>query len=589
MTKLSRLSRGHKLSLFLVILVMAWPGSQAFADCCSDPASCVCSKGSLPLLYGGGPVVANPQVYVVYWQMGAPPTVNDPGLAIPVVEGYLRGVGGTQWLNTITQYSTPSQTISISDSLLAGEWYDTADPYDNDYFGEALRAANHFGVGSSPNAIILILDVNKTCDNESSYHHFVAATPPTTSVPIPFIRLAYYVGGPPCTTGVSYLATVLHHELSEAITDPQFDAWLDTNCCEAVDKCVPFDWMALYDPGGTALDLSTYQLPQVWSNEAKHGGGGCVAGYSTHQRAFYTGTDGRLYCRDGRAFGASWSAITDPFGPLVSAPGAVSSATYSVDAFVRNAANGIDRIHTSTTCGNLGWSQWGAPSGWTLVGRPDAASWSPGRLDVVTLAEMGGHPPSIFHRASEHGILSAWEEWGAPLTGPIIASPAVVAPLVLPGQSSYALHVFTINQGGVVWHGVSTDGASLGGWEALPNAPVKLVGDPDAGSWGAITGKGTLEVVVAGSDGAVWRLECKALTTYQCSSGTVTWTSLGHPKGVTLTSPGVVAMGDQRLFVVAKGSSGQFYANLIDFGKGSWTAIGVGKAPPDGRADVGAY
>jgi hypothetical protein len=466
--------RAAQLSRVAVLIgvlgLLAGPGSEAFADCCSDPSSCVCSKGSLPLIYGGGPVVANPQVFVVYWQMGAPPAVNDPGAAIPVVEGYLRGAGGTQWLNTLTQYSTPSQTISISHSLLAGEWYDTVDAYDGDYPGEALAAAMHFGsiLGKSPNAIILILDVNTTCDSESSYHNFIPATPPTTSVPIPFIRLAYYAGAPPCTTGVSYMATVLHHELSEAITDPQFNAWLDSHCCEVVDKCVPFNWMALADPASIPINLSTYQLPQVWSNEAKHGVGGCVAGYSTHQRAFYTGGDGRLYCRDA---GKSWSAITDPFGILVSSPGAASFAPFSVDAFVRNATNGIDRIHTSTTCGNLGWSQWGAPSGWTLTGRPDAASWSPGRLDVVTLAVLSGSP-SIFHRSSDQGILSSWQDWGAPPSVPIVASPAIVAPLVLPGQGGYALHVFAIDQNGVMWHGISTDGASLAGWEKLPNAPV---------------------------------------------------------------------------------------------------------------------
>jgi hypothetical protein len=282
--------------------------------------------------------------------------------------------------------------------------------------------------------------------------------------------------------------------------------------------------------------------------------------------------------------------MTDPFGPLVSAPGAASFATYSVDAFARNASNEIDRVHSSTTCGNFGWSQWGAPAGVTLLGRPDAASWAPGRLDVVTLAEPPGGPPVIFHRSMDHGTLSAWTDWGAPPSPrPIVASPAIVGPLVMGRQRQYALHLFAIDRAGVVWHGVSTDGASLGTWEKLLAAPVHLVGDPDAGSWGAITGQRRLDVVVAGLDGAVWRLECAAMKTNACASGTVTWASLGHPAAATLSDPGVVAMGDQRLYVVAKGSDGQFYAQLIDFGAGSWVPIGVGASAPIGRADVGAY
>jgi hypothetical protein len=48
-------------------------------------------------------------------------------------------------------------------------------------------------------------------------------------------------------------------------------------------------------------------------------------------------------------------------------------------------------------------------------------------------------------------------------------------------------------------------------------------------------------------------------------------------------------MGDQRLFVVAKGSNGHFYQKLLDFGTGSWVSIGIGASPTIGRADVGAY
>jgi hypothetical protein len=588
MKDLMRVSTSIAFPVLCWSAILAGAASPAFADCCSDPSSCVCSAGSLPLTYGGGPLIVNPQVFVVYWQMGAPPSVNDPGGAIPIVEGYLRGVGGTQWLNTLTQYSTPSQRISISQELLAGEWYDVVDAYDGDYAAEALRAAAHFGatVAESPNAIILILDVNTICDTESSYHNFIPATPPTTSVPIPFIRLAYYVGAPPCTTAVSYMATVLHHEVSESITDPQFNGWLDSNCCEAVDKCVPFNWMALADPSGIARNLSTYQLPKVWSNEARSGGGGCVAGYSTNERAFYTVADGHLYCRDSSG---TWFGIDDPFGPLVSAPGAASFATESVDAFVRNAAGGIDRVHTSTTCGNFGWSQWRHPAGQKLIGRPDAASWAPGRLDVVTLAESSGGSVAIFHRSVDHGALSPWADWGAPPAAPLEASPAIVAPLVMAGENGYALHLFAVDRSSAAWHAVSLDGISHGAWEKLPAAPVTLEGDPDAGSWGAINGKRRLDMVVAGSDGAIWRLECAGMRTNACGSGTATWVSLGHPKTATLTNPGVVAVGDQRLYVVAAGSDGRFYGRLIDFGKGSWVSLGVGASAPIGRADVGAY
>ncbi len=531
------------------------------------------------LTYGGGSLITNPTVYVVYWQMS-----SDPYSVIPVIEGYLRGIGGTEWLNTLTQYSVAGQTISFSPDLLGPEWYDFTDPYDGDYATEAANAAAHFGVTGDPNAIILILDENATCDTGSSYHNYVT----TSGGSVPYIRLRYYAGGSGCFQA-PYMATVLHHELSEAVTDPFFNGWLDSSGCEVVDKCSPFNWAALASPSALPLNQSMFQLPQVWSNEASHGAGSCVAGYITTQRQFYTGSNGVLYCRDG---GLGWFAMADPFSSSASAPGAASFETYSMDAFVRNAANGIDRVHTSTTCGNFGWSQWGAPSGRTPIGRPDAASWAPERLDVVTLTQpSGGGSAAIYHRFVDNGTLSAWKSWGNPPSGALSNSPAIVAPATMELQSGdFALHVFAIDDSGVAWHATSTDGVNLGAWESLPNPPVVTIsGNPDAGSWGAVTEQHRIDMVAAGSDGAVWRLECKSMTNQTCASGTVDWVSLGHPSGITLTAPSSVAMGDYRMSVVAKGSDGNFYQQLVDTGTGSWSKIAIGPVSSVGRAEVAAY
>ena len=62
-------------------------------------------------------VMTAPKVYIVYWGWGDRSpfcTVNcfsDPQNEIPILESYLKNVGGTKWLNTVTQYyqnpSTP--------------------------------------------------------------------------------------------------------------------------------------------------------------------------------------------------------------------------------------------------------------------------------------------------------------------------------------------------------------------------------------------------------------------------------------------------------------------------------------------------
>jgi hypothetical protein len=70
--------------------------------------------------------------------------------------------------------------------------------------------------------------------------------------------------------GVAALANVSGHELSEALTDPQLNAWFDTTGAENADKCA---W-TFGHPSLTFSNGSTWKVQENWSNAAH----GCVDG-----------------------------------------------------------------------------------------------------------------------------------------------------------------------------------------------------------------------------------------------------------------------------------------------------------------------
>src|SRR5579884_3200071 len=77
-------------------------GQQNAASHLSSPAN--------NLLYNGGSVMNSPQVYVVLWGWQSESSTcstnkysTDPNCEYPYLYAFLNGVGGSSWLNTVTQ------------------------------------------------------------------------------------------------------------------------------------------------------------------------------------------------------------------------------------------------------------------------------------------------------------------------------------------------------------------------------------------------------------------------------------------------------------------------------------------------------
>ncbi|HEX6550042.1 MAG TPA: hypothetical protein VF117_05160, partial [Gammaproteobacteria bacterium] len=118
------------------------------------------------LLYGGGVggigVATSPKVYLVFW---GSQWSSDPSGEAALLQSFYSDVGGSTWLNSVTQYcqgvatgtefcNGAGQAAGNPAGMFQGVYYDTGSsvksrPRQSDIANEAVRAAAYFGNTSS--------------------------------------------------------------------------------------------------------------------------------------------------------------------------------------------------------------------------------------------------------------------------------------------------------------------------------------------------------------------------------------------------------------------------------------------------------
>jgi serine protease len=256
------------------------------------------------LSYHGGVsgvgVETAPKVYLVLW--GSQWNNNDPSGEEAILTNFLNGVGGSPWLNSVTQYcqGVASGTVTCSGAgtaagnpagLLYAVWHDSANaaprrPTQWQLAGEAVRAAGHFGntTGTS-NASAQYVIATATRNSASGFGTSYCAwhsSASSTYGNIAFTNLPYITdAGASCGANFNGLGAkagitiVEGHEMAETITD-QFPngGWLDSSGEENGDKCA---WISS-GQGASAnivLGSTNYPVQSLWSNAAS----GCVLSY----------------------------------------------------------------------------------------------------------------------------------------------------------------------------------------------------------------------------------------------------------------------------------------------------------------------
>jgi serine protease len=281
------------------------------------------TSGSPNMYYHGGTsdgsagsigVETAPKVYVVFW--GSQWNNNDPsgeaGILIGTgrstgTGGFLGGVGGSGWLNTVTQYcqGVASGTFFCNgagtaagnpNGILAGYWYDNGSaapshPTQSQLAGEAVNAAAHFGntsVVANTNAQYVIATATKNSSGGFGAQYCAYHSSTTSSYgDVAYTNLPYITdAGASCGANFNGLGAnagitiVEGHELAETVTD-QFPSggWLDSGGAEIGDKCA---WITTGNQGAAAdvtLSTGTYAVQSLWSNAFDSDAGGCVLSY----------------------------------------------------------------------------------------------------------------------------------------------------------------------------------------------------------------------------------------------------------------------------------------------------------------------
>ena len=221
-------------------------------------------------------------VVPVYW--GSKWNTSFAGDKITGLDSLYSNIGGTPYANTNSEYTDSSGNVSTSVGKL---------PNLTDY------SATPSGAPSTSQVLAEIAFVTNNRPVANAYYPVYTDQPRGSAgycawhssgtingTPVEFGFFFNLDGDPGCdpkaptnpghSQGLSALANVSGHELSEMLTDPELNAWFDQKGAENSDKCA---WT--FDGLVTTNDGQSWKIQGNWSNAAAaaHSGyanGGCI-------------------------------------------------------------------------------------------------------------------------------------------------------------------------------------------------------------------------------------------------------------------------------------------------------------------------
>ncbi len=226
------------------------------------------------LNYGGGPIQASPKMYIVFWGKAWSSKSGDPDGVQKVLRTFTKGLNGSQWTGTLTQYYGPVKTFIKNTTTLAGAYVDSANqppqsPTDGQIGAEAARAAKHFGDYTNSASYVVAMPHGILPAGFGTEYCAWHSNETENGNPIAFTNLPYMpdpgqacgagsVNSPGTDDGVSI---VEGHEQGETETDPQpFSGW-NGPLGEIGDACA---WQDLQN---TKFSTGTFPTQPLWSNK----------------------------------------------------------------------------------------------------------------------------------------------------------------------------------------------------------------------------------------------------------------------------------------------------------------------------------
>ena len=240
--------------------------------------------------YHNGPVMTSPiNVYYIWYGSWTGNT------AVAILEDLIKGIGGSPYWNINTTYYQTGGTKVSNIVNFGGSTFKTA------YLGLSLTDAQikqvvtdaiNGGVPNDQNGVYFVLtsaDVTASsgfCSQYCGWH--THATIAGSNIKYSFVgnpdrcpsSCMAQTTGPNGNAGADGMASIIAHELEEAATDPDLNAWYDTRGYENADKCAWTFGTTSTAANGSKYNVTIgghqYLIQRNWVNAA---GGYCSMSY----------------------------------------------------------------------------------------------------------------------------------------------------------------------------------------------------------------------------------------------------------------------------------------------------------------------
>ena len=235
-------------------------------------------RGSPQLVYHSGPVLTiGAAVTSIFWGTS---WSSNPGDKISGLDSFYGGVGGTNYAGTNTEYTNSGGTHASSAVQYSGHLFDSsAPPSGAPSTSQVLAVVQNNISNPVPNGYYPVYsDHPRGNAGYCAWHSWGTVQGVLVQFAF-FFKLDGDAGCDPTDTsglhseGLSALANVSGHELSETLTDPNGNAWFDNSGAENADKCAWRFSGKLATFGGTQ-----WKIQGNWSNAAYTAGTGYLAG-----------------------------------------------------------------------------------------------------------------------------------------------------------------------------------------------------------------------------------------------------------------------------------------------------------------------
>ncbi len=247
-------------------------------------------KPDIQLVYGNGPVLVAPKMYLIFWGFTA---AGDPNKVKPLLKNYAKHIGGSAYNNIYTQYYqiVSGVTTNITNPANQGNkttfWADNtnsipAHPTDSQVATEALAGVSHFGYDPNGSYVVVTAHNHSSAGFGTSFCAYHSATTSGGKL-VSYTNLPYipdaaascgsnYISPPSDETGADEGVTIVEgHEYGESVTDPNPPrGWYNSQQGEIGDICAWGNHIA-NDPYGPKI----YTAQSMFSNASSS----CVHSY----------------------------------------------------------------------------------------------------------------------------------------------------------------------------------------------------------------------------------------------------------------------------------------------------------------------